>query len=323
MKPPRRILLVHFGQLGDAVMALPAARALRSRFARARLTVLCAANASGIFRLAGFGERGGEIWPVDRVAWKRQPWRVPAAAPMLILRLRRHRFDLSVDLHSYKETNWLAFLAGIPERVAMLRPTRSLPALINRKPPPDDIGGRLLDRYCQVLQPLGIEVAAADRVPTLRPPPAPSIVASGNRPMLGICPGAGHASRRWPAERFAAVAQARLAQGRVVIFAGPEEDAAILDPFSAVAGVEIVHGLSLAELAGALACCRVVLTNPTGPSHIAAAVGGRVLTLGELPAFDPVAVPPGAVVVLRATGTINSIATAEVLTAVEQLWRGV
>ncbi|MGH9466488.1 MAG: glycosyltransferase family 9 protein [Terriglobales bacterium] len=316
MKAPQRVLLIHFGQLGDAVMALPAARALQARFPRAQLTLLCARGSDAIFRLAGFAD----TWPVDRVRWKRQPWRVLYAAPVLLLRLRRRRFDLSVDLHSYKETNWLAFLAGIPQRVAMLRPTRSIPTLINRKPPPDDPDARLLDRYCQVLQPLGILVAAGDRLPSLVPPPPPDVVAASARPILGLCPGAGHPSRRWPAQHFAEVAQAWASRARVVVFAGPEEDAALLDPLAAVAGVEILRHLTLPELAGALASCRVVLTNPTGPSHIAAAVGARVLTLGEIPAFDPVPVPPGRVVALRAPNGMAALAVPDVLTALSELW---
>lgn len=316
MKTPKRILLIDFGQLGDAVMALPAARALRARFPRAQLTVLAALGPDAIFRLAGF-----ETLPVDRVRWKRRRWVVLYAVPALLLRLRLGRFDLSVDLHSYKETNWLAFLARIPNRVAMLRPTRSIPSLINRPPPPDDPYGRLVDRYCQVLQPLGIQVSPLDRIPALTPPPGPGPLNPGPS-ILGICPGAGHPSRCWPPDRFAEVARAWLARGtRVVVFAGPEEDATILDPLIAIPGIEVARDLSIPELTAALAACRVVLTNPTGPSHIAAAVGARVLTLGEIPAFDPVPVRPhGAVVALRASGSIDSITVPEVLAILERLW---
>lgn len=320
MKTPKRILLIHFGQLGDAVMALPAARALRARFPRAQMVVLAAHGPDAIFRLAGFGQGSSEVWSLDRVGMKRARWRALYAIPALLFRLRLRRFQLSVDLHSYKETNWLAFLSGIPNRVAMLRPTRSIPSLINRQPPPDDPYGRLIDRYCQVLQPLGIQVSPSDRIPTL----VPSDLTSMRVPTpLGICPGAGHPSRRWPPGRFAAIARDWVARGhRVIVFAGPEEDAATLDPLATIPGIEISRGLSVPELAAALAGCRVVLTNPTGPSHIAAAVGARVLTLGEIPAFDPVPVPPhGAVVPLRAHGPIDTLTVAEVEAALTALWR--
>jgi len=315
-RPPRRILLIHFGQLGDAVLALPAARALQAHFAQSALTVLAARGPHAVFQMAGFAP----VVPVDRAGWKRAPVRALWGVPLLLARLRLGRYDLSVDLHSYKETNWLAFLAGIPKRVAMLRPTRSVARLINVPPPPDDPYGRLLDRYCRVLEPLGIEVS--DRVPRLPLPKSAGFRPA--RPTLGLCPGAGHPGRRWPAERFAALARHAIErwQAGVAVFAGPEEDAALLAPLRAVPGVEMVRGLSLAELTAALAACRLVVSNPTGPSHLAAAAGATLLTLGEIPAFDPVPQRPGQVTALRARGTVAALPLEEVVAAAAALWHG-
>jgi len=313
-REPRRILLIHFGQLGDAVLALPAARALQAHFAQSELTVLAARGPHAVFEMAGFRR----VLPVDRAAWKRWPVGALGGVPMLLARLRMAGFDLSVDLHSYKETNWLAFLAGIPQRVAMLRPTRSVARLINLAPPPDDPYGRLIDRYCRVLEPLGIEVT--DRVPRLEPIGSAGFQTA--EPVLGLCPGAGHPGRRWPADRFAALARQAINEWRaqVVVFAGPEEDATLLAPFQAVPQAQIVRGLSLAQLTAALAACRLVISNPTGPSHLAAAVGTTLLTLGEIPAFDPVPQRPGQVTALRARGTVAALTLEEVADAAAALW---
>lgn len=317
-----RILLIHFGQLGDAVLAIPAARALRGHYPEAHITVLASGGGAGIFRLLEFDD----VQAVDRVAWKVNWARAVREIPGLVLRLRREQFDLSVDLHSYKETNLLAWLAGIPRRVAMLRPTRSLASLINVKPPPDDPDGVLLDRYCRVLQPLGITVS--DRVPRLSPPPAAvARVADllkdfNGASLLGICPGAGHPLRRWPAERFAAVARALRTDTALapvphtIVFAGPEEEEGTLSPFRSLEVTSIIGGLSLAELAAALARCRVVLSNPTGPSHVAAAVGTRVVSIGEIPQFDPV----GRVRVVRAAKSVSDVEQQDVLAAVREMW---
>ncbi|MGH9393830.1 MAG: glycosyltransferase family 9 protein, partial [Terriglobales bacterium] len=291
----------------------------------AALTVLAARGPHAVFAMAGF-ER---LITVDRAGWRRAPLRALWGAPGLLARLRAGRFDLSVDLHSYKETNWLAYLAGVPRRVAMLRPTRSVARLINLPPPPDDPYGRLLERYCQVLAPLGI--AVEDRVPRLAPAPEAQARAAevlgmgaGERPLLGLCPGAGNPGRRWPSRWFAALAQRAVETwgARAVVFAGPEEDDRMLADFAGLPQVRVVGGLSIAELAAALARCRLVVTNPTGPSHLAAAVGARLLTLGEIPAFDPVALAPGQVTALRARGTVAALPFDEVLAAAAGIWAG-
>ncbi|HXR97334.1 MAG TPA: glycosyltransferase family 9 protein [Terriglobales bacterium] len=309
-----RVLLIHFGQLGDSVMALPAALALRAHFAQAELTVLASRGGHEIFRMAGFDD----IWMADRVRWKA---RRTAALPEivgLVAKVRRRHFDLSVDLHSFHETNLLAWAGGVKKRVAMLRPTRSLPRLITHQPPADDPDARLVDRYCRVLEPLGIEVK--DRTPRLFPQAPVSEFAAWakDEPVLGVCPGAGNAGRRWPAGRFAELVRER--REPVAVFAGPEEDEATLARFAGMPAVRIWRGLAIAELAAALARCRVVVTNATGPSHIAAAVGASVLTLGEIPAFDPVAVAPGRVVAVRAERVVGDITIERVREALADLW---
>lgn len=337
-------LLVHFGQMGDAVMALPAALALRERLDSFRngdlvaggrdagpawvarggagLTVLAAGGAP-IFRLAGFDT----VWPVDRRQWKQRRWLAARQLAALLARLRRGRFALSVDLHSFKETNLLVWLAGIPERIGMPRAARSWPQLMTRQAPADDYHAHLADRYIRVLEPLGI--AVADATPHLEPDAESRRQLAGAWrdwapppvEVLGLCPGAGHPGRRWPAERFAALAAqvaARRAPGlRVAIFAGPEEDEALLAPLGAIPGARIWRGLSVAQLAAALAACAMVVSNPTGPSHIAAAVGSRVVTLGEIAPFDP----RGRVQAVRARERVSDIGVDEALHAVEELWR--
>lgn len=323
-----RLLLIHFGQLGDSVLALPAAQALRERFGHSRVVVLASSSAAQIFRLAGFPE----VWAVDRVGWKQAPARALLEIPALVMRIYAQRFDLSVDFHTFSETNLLAWAAGIPRRVAMLRRTRSIPRLITHKPPWDDAEGVLLHRYCTVLEPLGI--AVKDRCPRLTPP-AEAVKAARRRmaevepewhvcEWLGVCPGAGHASRRWPAPRFVEVIRSLAAQAgprfRALIFAGPEESEETLAPFRGVKEARIVRGLSIPQLTAALQHCRLLVTNATGPSHIAAAVGTPVVTIGEIPPFDPVGQQPGMVRAVRAPKYVADIPAAEVIGAAREMW---
>jgi heptosyltransferase-3 len=61
----KNILVIHFGQLGDVVLGLPAFRAIRERFPNSKLTVLCGKSTAEIIRISGAAD---EIIAVDRVA---------------------------------------------------------------------------------------------------------------------------------------------------------------------------------------------------------------------------------------------------------------
>jgi heptosyltransferase-2 len=106
--------------------------------------------------------------------------------------------------------------------------------------------------------------------------------------LIGLNAGAEYGpAKRWPAERFIAVAKGL--RGRLncgfVIFGGPADSALAAEIASAIGAepsssvTNLAGRTSLRELCSALRACRVVLTNDTGPMHIAAAVGTRVVGL--------------------------------------------
>ena len=111
-------------------------------------------------------------------------------------------------------------------------------------------------------------------------------------PVFGLNPGAEYGSaKRWPAEHF--VAAAREVQSRTgclwVLFGGPgdvalagEIERSLASNASRRKGARVVNlagRTTLRQLCAALRACRVVLTNDTGPMHLAAAVGTRVVAL--------------------------------------------
>src|SRR4030095_9377023 len=164
---PRNILVIDFGQLGDVVMSLPALRAARERFPFARITVAVGKPGAQIIDLSGYADATIEV---DRVALR------DGFKPLSILKIidiakdvRRRQFDFVIDLHSFSETNLLGYFSRAQHRLFARRPGRSLDFLanFNPKPPVDrnDPDQHLIDRYLDVLVPLGIKDAA--RVPRL------------------------------------------------------------------------------------------------------------------------------------------------------------
>jgi ADP-heptose:LPS heptosyltransferase len=300
---PRNILVIDFGQLGDVVLSLPALAALRRRFPRARVTVAVGGSAADVVELAGVAD---EVLGVDRVGMRDGPkhlsvWQIGK----LVLEVRRRRFDFVIDLHSLSETNLLGFLSGAPRRLYARRPGRSLDYLSNFRPPPpvEDRKKHAIDRYLDVLAPLRIgEVSRTPRL-AVREEDGRAVAemlrkakAAGDAPLVGLFPGAGHPSRRWPVERFAELAWMleRNDSVRSVVFAGPEERALVREarakfPPSAV----VLDRLNVPQLAAAAARLSLFVSNDTGPMHVAAAVGTPVVILMQHHPMFNCYIPPG------------------------------
>src|ERR687885_1609257 len=98
---PRNILVIDFGQLGDVVLSLPALRALREKFPRARITVAVGKSCAAVVDLSGYADH---VLAVDRVALRDGPKLISVARiARLVKEVRRAQFDLVIDLHSLTE----------------------------------------------------------------------------------------------------------------------------------------------------------------------------------------------------------------------------
>jgi lipopolysaccharide heptosyltransferase II len=118
-----------------------------------------------------------------------------------------------------------------------------------------------------------------------------------SHPWIILHPGATAPSRRYPADGFAVVARRLVVEsGWQVLLTGTAPEAALIAEIRAMAGVPtsaLVGRASLAEFAALIARAPLVLTNNTGPAHIAAALGTPVVALYALtnPQHTPWAVP--------------------------------
>jgi len=298
---PRNILVIDFGQLGDVVLSLPALRAIRDRFPRARITVAVGKPGGEIVRLSGYAN---EVLEVDRVALRDGVKLISIGRIFKFVgQVRKAKYDFVIDLHSLSETNLLGFLSGAPRRLYARRPGRSLDYLANfqPRPPREAKNAHAVDRYLDVIKPLGIENPA--RTPVLRTAADANAAveallkkehANSGALLAGIFPGAGNASRLWPLEHFAEVADHLIRNDgvRVVVFAGPEERA-LLPQMKKLfpAGTIFLDRLTIPQLVSAQARLTLFISNDTGPAHTAAAVGTPVVVVMDRPnlhSFTPV-----------------------------------
>jgi heptosyltransferase-2 len=274
-----RVMVRATNWLGDAVMSLPAIRAIRGVFPRAHLAVVA------------------KPWVADLYAREKSIDRViPYTAKTFgdkrafAARLRRERFDGAILLQNAFDAALMAWMAGIPERIGYRRDGRAF--LLTRAvpvPEPGDIPRHERFYYLELLRRAGM----LERFPT-----TPAISLDGadaarecgaqrlremgiHAPPIGISPGAAYGNaKRWIPERFAEVA-ARLAgahEAAVLVF-GSAAERQLCEAVSGSirsAGIEarnLAGETSLSEFIDLAAACRVFVTNDSGAMHIASALG--------------------------------------------------
>jgi heptosyltransferase-2 len=106
---------------------------------------------------------------------------------------------------------------------------------------------------------------------------------------IALAPGAGTLHRRWPPERFGAVAAQLAAEGWHPVVLGGTEDRGAGAAIRAAepTALDLCGQLTLRQTAAALATCRLVLTNDSAPAHLAAAVGTPIVELSPHPRGAP------------------------------------
>ena len=111
----RNILVIHFGQLGDVVLGLPALRAIRRRFPDSKITVMSSLSTGAIIKLADVAD---DQIVVDRVALRDgKKFRSIVEVGRIVKDVRSRRFDFVIDLNSLYETNLLGFLSGAKHQI--------------------------------------------------------------------------------------------------------------------------------------------------------------------------------------------------------------
>lgn len=263
--------------LGDAVLTTPALGALRR--ARPQMKVTLAANPA-VAELLRLHPDVDEILVYDR----RGADTGAIGLARMAHRLRRGRFDAALLLQNAFDAALLAFLAGIPARMGYARDARRL--LLTRAVPVTEeiLALHHADYYLRLLVELGLP--PPDR-PALRlrvseeerEAMAARLLREGapeGRPILGINPGATFGSaKRWFPERFAAVADALAGEwGASVVLMGSVPETPLSAEIAAAMmrkPVDLSGRTTIRELMALLSHCSFLVTNDSGPMHIAAA----------------------------------------------------
>lgn len=283
-----KILVRATNWVGDAVMSIPALEAIRRRWPRAEICVLARPWVADLYRhqayadrLLRFDHRGRHagIAGVERLAGE----------------LRAIGFDAAVLLQNAFEAAWIAWRAGIPERIGYARDARG--ALLTRAVPlprHGEIPPHQSYYYLELLRRAGWigDLAPLEGV-RLRVHPGDAeraearLCEAGARPgrmRIALAPGAAYGSAKcWPPDRFARVADRLIAEcdANVIIFGAAAEAGVAQRIAAALRGraIPLVGQTPIGELPALFAACHLFLGNDAGAMHVAAAVGLPVVAV--------------------------------------------
>jgi len=279
----RRVLVRQVNWVGDAVLTLPAIEALDRRFPGAEIVLLARPWVAGLFVGHPGVDRVVELGPADLQHGIFRRWHLARS-------LSQERFDLAVLFPNSFDAALVPWLAGIPRRVGYQTDGRGwmLTHPLQKRSTPS--GRHQVERYLAIVRALGGDGPSIPRlsVPAPARKKADQILqdhgVQGTEPIVAVNPGSIYGSaKRWPAARFAAVADALvLSRGMQILLIGSEGERPILerlarDMRSPV--VNLVGRTDLPALMGVLARARLLISNDTGAMHVAAAIGTPVLAI--------------------------------------------
>lgn len=276
---PLNIIVRMPNWLGDLVMATPILHDLRHRFPEANITAMCQ---GGVGQLLKHDPNVDDIYSFKRPSG----WIHHHHPAEIINKLRFGKYDLGIILtNSFSSALWF-WRGDVKNRVGFATNLRS--TLLNKAVPfPENIQKQhLVLTYKALLEPLGIPLSKSP--PKLYVSPkemeeAHILLKSLNidpktQTIIGINPGAAYGTAKcWLPERFRAVTENLIkTPNTVVLYFGDNIGAPVVSEICK--GLSDQHVINLAgktsirELLALIKCCKVFLTNDSGPMHIASAL---------------------------------------------------
>jgi len=282
---PRKILIRGTNWVGDSVISIPAMREIRRLFPKAHIALLVRPWVREIYTSVGFID---EILEYD----KQGNHRGLSGFYRLVADLRKRGFDLAILLQNAFEAALIAWCAGIPKRAGYRRDGRGFLLTHACSIDPEVRRVHQAYYYLGILSSLGlmedrpwenpsrelsvrIDIGAADRKSARL-----QLQAGGIHPdqlKVGLNPGAFYGeAKRWLPDRYASVADTLVDQygARIILF-GSASDLPVVEevasqmkaPFLNLAGKT-----SLGQLMALISECSLLITNDSGPMHLAAAL---------------------------------------------------
>jgi heptosyltransferase-2 len=302
-----RLLIRATNWVGDAIMALPALRAVRARFPDAYIAILALPYVAQIYEGQGLAD---ELIAFDRLGDHRG-W---LGRERLGSELKKKQFDTALLLQNAFDAAWIVWRATIPQRIGYNRDGRRL--LLTKAisvPKSGEIPAHEKYYYLELIRRAGwldklpeVPEICLHVTPESLQRAEEKLQGLGARPnaaRIAVGAGASYGSAKcWPPERFAAALNALSAKHDVnVILFGTPAEAPVSAAIQAGLGrkaIDLVGKTQIAELPALLARCSVFLGNDSGAMHVASSVGLPVVAVfGPTDPFGTAPVTPRSAIV--------------------------
>jgi len=274
-----KILVRATNWVGDAILCVPALRAVRARWPEAEISILAKRWVSAVYEGQGLADR---LLVLEDSAY-------------LAASLSAQKFDEAILFQNAFHAAWLAWRAGIPERIGYARDGRS--ALLTRAiavPRDGEIPAHEAYYYAELVRRAGW-IDALPKIEEIRLCVAESargvaekgLIAAGAREgvlRIAFAPGAAYGSAKcWPAERFAELADRLIVRfdADVILFGAPSERdiAERISSGMRCRAVNLAGQTSIAELSAYFSACDLFIGNDSGAMHVAAGAGVPVVAI--------------------------------------------
>lgn len=276
----RNILVVRNDRFGEFLLNIPAFRALKETYPKARLIAIVDPDNK---MLAGAIECIDEV-----IEWKTGEHTFPEKIKLINLLIAR-RIDVAVILNPLREFNFVTWACGIPLRVGY---DRKWGFFLNR---------RMKDRkYLEEMHEVDYNLALVGLAgaKTIDKSlhigvPVNSIKLEVAQPLVAIHPWTSDPVKQWPVERFLDLADKIVSElgASVVIVGGPDEELKSRELFARPSGkvVNLTGKTNLLQLAEVLKGCSVLISGDSGPVHLSACVNTPVVALfrSDMPGKGP------------------------------------
>jgi len=292
-----RILVVRLDAIGDVLLTVPMLRAIRMAIPRAIITVVVTSQTHNILETCPHVDEV-LVFDASKSGFLGRIRRLLRAVTVGLRDLVPRRFDVAIvprwDVDDF-DAAVLAFSSGAVRRIGFSEFVNPHKANANRNMDllftevvVDRSVSHEAERPLKLLATLGIAAHASALEVT--PDDSDRSIAkdalkpfSKDLPLVAIAMGAAHPRRRWPKDRFIAVARALADDARcgIVVLGGPGDESAGTDVCRVVGGNarSFAGALTLRQTAAVLESCDLLVTNDSGPLHLGAAVGVPVVEI--------------------------------------------